>query len=250
MVPLPFWRDVVASGSLLPKARLETARPTTEQIDRALGFDGFVHLYLAQGPHRIPDLPILSAQLQPARKPPFPHVVLELHTAGVEDAECQICNWNLAVSRPGVPGVAKGGNWTRGTKPSRILEVWDALRATNPSPSKAKGYFGDARIPTLQGEQIRENLALLNKAPRKMPELLLSGAVPLSRFARLIAFSATDRRQVAEAGLEVLPIELNTVEGYGNDSVPRSLRRRIEAYFSGEDTPTGWDFDAVRPRSS
>lgn len=247
-MPLPFWRDVVAAGELRPKTALSVARPTTERIDRALGFDRFVHLYLVQGEHRIPDLPILGAQLKPSVKPSFPHVALELQTDALRDDECVICNWNLAVSRPGVPGVAKGGNWTRGTRPERILEVWDALREIDPSPQKARGFFGEGRVPTLRGTQIRENLSLLRRAPcRGMPELMLEGPVPLSRFSRLIVFSEEDRGQIEAAGLKALPILRAEFPGYVGGAAPEDLRARIAGHFAGEGSIEGWDFDSIRP---
>ena len=248
VVPLPLWRGILDEGALLPKAKLHTTRPTTDRIDRALGFANFVHLYLAQGEHRLTDLPILGAQLRPSTRPPFPHVVLDLDTSRLTDDECLLCNWNLAVSRPGVPGVAKGGNWTRGTRPERILEVWDAFRATNPTPRRARGFFRDARIPTLRGPEIQENLGLLSLAPRRMPELLLQNEIPLERFVRVIVFSGEDERQLRAAGGSV-PVERSDFPGYDGDAVPDALRVAIGEHLSGEAPALEWDFDSIRPAS-
>lgn len=236
------------AGRLRPKAALPLAQSTTHRIDRALGFDRIVRFYLVQGEHRILDLPILGAQLTASVKPPFPHVVLELRTESLEDDECVICNWNLAVSRPGVPGVAKGGNWTRGIRPERILELWEALRAIDPPPRKARGFFGEGRVPTLRGAQIRQNLPLLKKAPSgRMPELMLPGDVPLDRFARLIVFSDDDHVQLQAAGLEALPTHRAEFPGYRGGLVQKELRARIGLHLSGADSGTDWDFDSIRP---
>lgn len=106
-------------------------------------------------------------------------------TAALADADCTLCNWNIAVSRPGVPGVAKGGNWTRGTNPERIAEVWRAFRAINPDPRTARGFWGEPEVPVLAGPQIAGNLPLLGRAPQKTPELLLRSSAGWSWAPRI-----------------------------------------------------------------
>lgn len=246
VLPLPAWRGIVRSRALVAQPAERWHRPTTAAVDHALGFDGFVHFYLAQGSHRIHQLPILQAQLQAARTPPFPHVVLELTTDGLDDSEVVICNWNLAVSRPGVPGVAKGGNWTRGTDPRRIRRVWDAFRRSRPDANLARGFFSPGcAVPILTGEAIRENLGLLRKAPRNLPELLVGERVELERMARLLVFSDFDA-DLARRLAPDFPIRRETYPGYRGSAVPSELRARLAAFMEGGNVEGSWDFDSVR----
>lgn len=129
--PLTAARSIWTTGALLGKddqGSAGQARRTVADTDRRLGFSRYVHLYLPRRGTTPAALPILAAQLQPARDPACPHALLIVPTDNLADADCSLCNWNIAVSRPGVPGVAKGGNWTRGTNPERIAEVWRAFR--------------------------------------------------------------------------------------------------------------------------
>ena len=91
-----------------------------------------MHFYLLKSSSRWEDIPILQAQLLDGRGGPFPHAALEIQTDGLDDQDCTLCFWNSAVSRPKVPGDCEGGNWTRGTDPARILEVWRLFREQRP----------------------------------------------------------------------------------------------------------------------
>jgi hypothetical protein len=249
VVPLHALKGVWARRALLSKADGTNARPTTARIDRALGIDGFVHFYLAEAADRLFELPILQAQIGASTRPPFPHAVLELPTAALTHSESLICNWNLAVSRPGTDEV-KGGNWTRGTKPERIARVWLSLRSSNPPLPKARGYFNDPHlVPTLRGSQIPANLNLLRKAPRGMPELLLRSPVDLARCSRLSLFSRRDFNTLQLLGPLPLPTAEYTYPGYSGDLVDDDTRRGIAAYFTSPQRTESpdFDFDAIRP---
>ena len=247
--PLHAAPGLVRQGALMGKGNAVAARPTTGAVDHALGFAAFVHLYLVRGGGWVDRLPILGAQLGPSPDPPFPHAVLELPTATVEDHEAVVCNWNLAVSRPGVEGVAKGGNWTRGTRPGRIREVWEALRATSPSPEKARGFFNGSRVvPTLEGRQLALHHRLMRRAPGGIPELLLTPPVPLRRFARVVAFSAPDADLLRRLGWP-LPVEEQSFPGYQADRVPSDVRRQLTALCAGDDVQEeAFSSDRVRRR--
>ncbi len=159
-----------------------------------------------------------------------------------------MCNWNLAVSRPAVPGLVRGGNWTRGTDPKRIREVWEAFRASNPTAEAARGFFVEGlAVPVLRGEEITRNLKLLLKSPRGVPELLIEDSFDISRADRLIVFSEADRR--AAEKYPVLPVELRVFPGYDDHSPPRELRARLEAFFHNGEVSEQWDFDAIRRAS-
>lgn len=247
--PLQAARGLVQREALVGKADAAAVRPTTGAVDHELGFAAFVHLYLVREENWIYRLPILGAQLGPSPDSPFPHAVLEFPTDGLEDRETVLCNWNLAVSRPGVKGVAKGGNWTRGTRPGRIREVWEALRATDPPPEKARGFFNGSRVvPTLEGDQIASHGKLLRRAPGGMPELLLRPPVALRRFARVVAFSEPDADLLRRLDWPI-PVEARPFPGYDADQVPHEVRHQLAAALSGSDrTDAAFGFDRIRHR--
>lgn len=249
VLPLHALKGVLERRALLSKGQHALSRPSTAEVDRALGFAGFVHFYLVDSPARIFELPILQAQLRRSSRPPFPHVVLELRTSSLADSDSLICNWNLAVSRPATHQT-RGGNWTRGTDPARIAEVWRLFRAGQPTSDRARGYFNDPHlVPTLKHQQIRPNLHLLRTAPRRMPELLLRSPVGLRQCAGLHFFSDQDLRSARLLGPPCLPGAIYRYPGYSEDVVAGETRRRIEAYFRAprrKQVPE-FDFDAVRP---
>jgi len=251
IVPLHLLKGVFAYGALLAKSSARAGRPTTEQIDSALGFHGFVHFYMLSAASRIPEMPILRAQLSPSAAPPFPHAALELSTHQLMDEESLICNWNLAVSRPASPRF-KGGNWTRGTKASRVVEGWSAFRSTNPTLLKARGFFsGDYLVPTLTGDQIALNLRCLRSAPGRIPELLLRSPVQVTRCSRLLVFSRLDYETVSQLRDLSLPLVEEDFPGYRPELVQRGLRSAIAAYYaaSASTEPPDFAFDAIRPRT-
>jgi hypothetical protein len=193
VIPLQALKGVIAGGALLAKRHIPACqqRRTTRRIDSALGFTGVVHFYLSASPESWSAIPILAAQLGPSRDPPFPHVALALATQALTDDECTICLWNIAVSRPQTTGY-RGGNWTRGTSPERIADVWKRFRATKPSLRVARGHWNAALVPTLEGHQIASNLSLLSRAAGGCPELLLRAPVSLAGRARVCVFSKED----------------------------------------------------------
>jgi hypothetical protein len=251
--PLMAARGVWRSGALLGKDDLEgvgQVRRTTAAVDRHLGFSRFVHFYLPRAGTPWTELPILGAQLGPANRPASPHVLMVLPTDGLGDDQCTICNWNIAVSRPAVPGMCKGGNWTRGTNAPRIAEVWRAFRALNPAPEQARGLWGAPAVPVLAGRDIQPNLRLLRLAPRRMPELLLASPARLFQRAKLVAFSARDRASLERLGPPPagMAVELATFPGYDPEGDPLgALRHELDLYLAGErERPPAIDFDAIR----
>ena len=253
--PLPRAKPIWSDGRLRPKRNLGggDARRTTRAVDEMLGFDGFVHFYLPRRGTPVQQLPIVSAQMSPARSPPTPHAVVRLPTAEVEDASCTICCWNIAVSRPKseTAGV-KGGNWSRGTRAERIAEVWDAFRQDQPDIPRARGFWHDGlKVPVLAGPQIATNLKLLRK-PRRGPELLFKGDVPLSTSMTILVFSDDDEELVRRLGDPPggAAVERGALPGYGRDYHPRQADLEgIGAYFEGTGPRPLIDFDSVRPGS-
>lgn len=252
VAPLHAVKGILARGAILAKSDLdpERQRITTRGIDEALGFRHFVHLYVPRRPSEWWSLPILAAQLGPSPVAPFPHVAISLATSSLADDECTLCLWNVAVSRPAVTGVCRGGNWTRGTAPHRIVEVWRRFAANKPSTAVSRGFWNEgSSVPTLRGDQIRDHLGLLRLAPRRTPELLLRGPIPLSRAINLSVFAAEDLECVRRLG-PTIPVKLQRLEGYDSShSQTAEWRRRIEEYFTADlPYPATLDFDRVRPK--
>lgn len=135
VLPLHALKGVWSRQALLGKAQASqqsaVLRSTTREVDNELGFQDVVHFYLMGSGVAWNQVPILEAQIGSNIAPPFPHVALEGETDFLHDDECVLCLWNIAVSRPQIPGV-KGGNWTRGTRPSRIASVWRAFKEQTP----------------------------------------------------------------------------------------------------------------------
>jgi len=253
--PLTAARSIWARGVLLGKDDLGPAGParrTVAATDRRLGFSKFVHFYLPQRRATHADLPILGAQLQLAQEPACPHAVLVVPTTDLADEACTICNWNIAVSRPEVPGVVRGGNWTRGTNPERIADIWRKFRATTPDPVKARGFWGEPEVPVLAGPQIAANLRLLARAPQKTPELLLRSPARVFAGATILAFSRADLTSLQSLGPTPDGAALALAEFPGYDPAGDPLgphRRHLDDYLAGHrnDAPP-IDFDAIRRR--
>lgn len=249
VLPLHALKGVLASGALVAKSQIPVSqqRRTTRGVDASLGFTDVVHFYLSRPPEAWRNLPILETQLCPSSDPPFPHVALALLTSSLTDEECAICLWNIAVSRPQVAGL-RGGNWTRGTKPERIAQVWQSFKDSKPSMERARGQWNaPARVPTLEGPQITQGLSLFSRAAGRCPELLLRAPVSLRDGFRLWVFSKEDA-DVAGSLMPTLPMELHAWPGY--DAIcpeTESWRDRIRAYFEGSAPyPKDLDFDRIR----
>jgi hypothetical protein len=258
VLPLHALRSVLQDGALLAKAELmhrggAAVRVTTSRTDAELGLCEYVHFYLCGRSREWEDVPLLGAQLLGSGSAPFPHLALEMATRELADAECTLCLWNAAVSRPAVEGYCLGGNWTRGTAPSRIIEVWQRFRETNPDVRRARGHWNDpVQLPTVRGDQIRCALPLLRLAPRQMPELLLRSRVAIRNRFTLWVFSKEDLQVVhfldALLELSALDVRIQPMPGYEFQSEPtRVWRAAIAAYFSGQSPfPAGLDFDRKR----
>jgi len=252
VIPLQALKGVIAGGALLAKSHIPACqqRRTTRGIDSALGFTGVVHFYLSASPENWSAIPILAAQLGPSRDPPFPHVALAFATGTLTDDECTICLWNIAVSRPQVTNVCRGGNWARGTSGEKVADLWKQFRATDPSLEAARGYWnGAALVPTLERHQIARNLRLLSRAARGCPELLLRAPVSLAEEVRTCAFSNEDADSVERMN-PPWPVERYQWPEY--DAGCRDTcasRERIGAYLVGDAPyPDDLDFDRVRRR--
>lgn len=106
VLPLHALKLIASSGRLLSKAdlragRIGLRRTSTANVDEALGLSHFVHFYLPKDKNlRFDLLPILKTQLKASAVPPFPHTVLVIPASSLSDAQCGICNFNAAVSRP------------------------------------------------------------------------------------------------------------------------------------------------------
>jgi hypothetical protein len=216
-----------------------------------LGLSNFIHCYLVRSSEALTELPILAAQLGPSEKTAVPHAVLEIDTEALQDNECRVCNWNLAVSRPGVEGVCKGGNWTRGTGLQSIAKVWRAFRESEPSIKRARGFWKeDALVPMLDGPEIVKRLDLLRMAPRGQPELLLSSPFPLGRVRSVIVFDEGDRASLEAVipQFAQIPVLVRNFPGYTSvaGAVVGTVRFAVDEHLAGRRARI--DFDDVRPK--
>jgi hypothetical protein len=254
VLPLHALKPILEERSLLAKRDLvgrttAAVRATTSLTDTVLGLSDYVHFYLLAQSVAWERVPILATQLLAGREPPFPHVALETTTRALHDDQCTLCLWNIAVSRPGVPGVCQGGNWTRGTNANRVLEVWEAFRRAKPDVERARGHWNEPiQVPTLRGDQIIEGLHLLGRAASGMPELLLHGPVRIDDRFTLWAFSDEDTASVGRLQLNGVRVRRYAMSGYeSRASTTETWRSHIDSYFAGlAPFPAGFDFDRRR----
>jgi hypothetical protein len=256
VLPLHALRSVWQERALLGKTHLagratSALRATTSRTDLALGLADYVHFYLLRNGSRWDGLPILATQLLAGREPPFPHVALEMSTERLKDDDCALCLWNIAVSRPAVPGKCRGGNWTRGTDSSRVLSIWRAFRATQPPTDRARGYWNDPiLVPTLRGSQIADQSRLFSRASSGVPELLLQSPVTVDEQITVWAFSEDDTKAAALLETEFASIRVHhhPIDSYeARAPLTRAWRSRIEEYFLGRAPfPSAFDFDRKR----
>ncbi|MCU1262045.1 MAG: hypothetical protein JWO80_4930 [Bryobacterales bacterium] len=222
-------------------------RKTSSQTDAALGLGDYVHLYLLHSNSPWENIPILAAQLLNGRGAPFPHVAIEIGTEGLSDDECKLCIWNVAVSRPKVNNLCKGGNWTRGTEAARVLQIWRSFKHQGPDVRMARGYWNHPiQIPTLRGDQIGFQLSLLGRAPGGMPELLLRSPVKIDNRYTLWAFSPEDMEALRSLR-EVLQVMI--VEGDARTidlslSIPSGFARSIR-----QGCAPAWHLDCRVPKT-
>jgi Alpha/beta hydrolase family len=257
VLPLHALKLIASSGRLLSKADLLTARidlrrSSTADVDEALGLSQFVHFYLPEDKQlRFDCLPILDTQLKESAVLPFPHTVLVISTSGLSDAQCGICNFNAAVSRPAYPTV-KGGNHTRGTAPEKILRHWQGFRSDAPNPQRLRfsHWHKGVAVPLMLGHQI--TLAPLRVGYKtKAAELLLRSPFEIPVSAKLSVFSDADLASVRllNLGFEVKVHRSDQFEWYsGEDRVEPHLRATVNNYFQAEDGQLpDLDFDRLRP---
>jgi hypothetical protein len=244
---------VWADRALKSKANLPThvSRPTTAHIDGAMGFSNYVHCYLARDT-TFEKFPILAAQLGPSPVPPFPHVLLQIPTTTLLTEQAIVCNWTIAISRPNIPGVVQGGNWSRGTRSERIVEIWQAFRASAPSLQQARGlWYDEYQLPVLRGSAIRMHLDLIMQRARgNMPELLLPTRVDLPPGTRIHVFSqnAFDILAASTIPPQVSLVQ-STFPGYAPEQVDDQTWTSLRHAILDNKTPSmRFVFDAIRKR--
>jgi hypothetical protein len=247
VIPLHLIREVLNQGALLSKKQREergilVSRPTTAAVDILLGFADVIHWYIPNRNTSITDLPILGAQLAAGPTEAFPHAVLRAPIATLTNSAHYVCRWNIAVSRPGVSSLnVKGGNWARGTRASRILEVWKGFRDEAPEPARARGRWIEGfEVPLLTPEM----LATHRRIPESCPELLVPKCVTLEPPMSFVAFSDRDKDFIEGMGALPVPVERAVFDGY---SASEATYASIRSYFNGERSSLA--FDAVRRRS-
>jgi hypothetical protein len=249
--PVHAAKSIWGSGSLLSKRDSPLQRRTTVDVDRVLGFEQYVHFYLPRAGATVASLPILETQLkQSGKSDPCPHAVLRVRTDSLHDADCTVCCWNIAVSRPGVPSRdVKGGNWTRGTSAYRILEVWEFFKEEKPERVRARGFWRRPfNVPVLEGGDLRRNLDLLGRARKGCAELLLHSPVALTESMDVIVFSHGDETLLNSLFIQMPGrLRVTKVPFAGYDGPTEFQTKVVSRYFASDATPMPhFDFDAHR----
>jgi hypothetical protein len=240
VVPLHAWKSIARTGTLLSKKQSANAgnpieRATSGAVDRALGFDDYVHFYLSKNADPA-EARILKSQLGPARRPPFPHVVIRISTRELSDEDCTVCCWNIARGNPKV-GDSSSGMWVNDETPDEIREKWEAYRRSEPPLHKRRGDWEPGlSVPVFTGPRIKENLGLVQTHGQ---ELLFRSRFQLPSSAHLWSLSRWDSQS-----LKLLPrtpygfFGNREVKGYTSalkDLVQPAVRSAIDDYFRDPD---------------
>jgi hypothetical protein len=254
VIPLHAWKSIARSGTLLSKKQSANAgtpmeRASSGPVDRALGFDDFVHFYLSKS-GTPDDAPILQSQLGPTRRPPFPHVVIRISTRDLSDEDCTVCCWNVARSNPKLDD-SGFGTWVKGETPDQIREKWEAYRNSKPPLHRRRGDWEPGlSVPVFIGPRIKENLGIVRSDGK---ELLFRSRFQLPSSAQLWSLSRWDSESLKL--LPRAPYRLfgnREIKGYTNtpkDPVHPAVRRAIDDYFRDPDPDRpipNLDFDIRR----
>jgi hypothetical protein len=236
---------------LLSKRASGIRRPTTGDVDSVLGFEDVVHFYLPKGDTvEFGQLSILTTQLRESENPPFPHAVFVLDTLRLNDRQCMICNFNIAVSRPAY-GDVRGGTHSRGMNPADICRHWKGFRNDNPDRKRMRRchWHNGFHVPLLVDGEITDDPDAVGVGRKCVAELLLTSPFVISSNVTLFVFSKSDLESVAELS-DPPSVELDDTchRWYAEpDRVQPDVRERINRYFAddGAEFPA-LDFDKRR----
>jgi hypothetical protein len=239
--PLHLWKSIQATGRLLSKQGreaigLNVERRSSAEVDRVLGFTEHVHSYLSRDGD-VKEATMLTSKLK--RRRPFPHLALRIDTRNLPDADCTVCAWNIARSRPGV------GLWPPGSSPAEVRREWDAFRESRvPFETRKGNWVAGLAVPTLTPRELVTNAAFRKNGG----ELLLRSPFVLdSADLVLWSFSPYDSRSLMLLGDRKLRLVAKVVPGYTDadeDPVHPDTRAAIEAYFRDPDADVpDLDFD-------
>ena len=209
-----------------------------------MGFANTVHFYLPNGRSEWFDqLSILNTQITESKtgRPPFPHAVFVLDTSQLDDSQCMICNFNIAVSRPAYAEV-KGGNHARGTSPQAIRKHWSGFKNDDPNKTRMRrSHWHDGYcVPLLVGKEIAADPnAVGYRASSGVAELLLESPFDISDVTTLRVFSKYDHESLS---LITSPLAVEVNESchpwYSErDRVPTNVRAQIDRFFADDDQP-------------
>lgn len=226
--PLHLWKPILATGTLLSKQGreaigLKVERRSSGEVDRMLGFTEHVHSYLSRDGD-LKEATLLVSKLK--RTKPFPHLALRISTRNLPDADCTVCAWNIARSRPGA------GVWPPRSSAADVRKEWDTFRASRAPFEKRKGnWVAGLAVPTLTPRELATN-AVFRKNGGEL--LLRSPYVIDPADVVLWSFSPYDSRSLMLLGDHKLRQVAKVVPGYtdaGKDPVRPDTRAAIEAYF-------------------
>jgi hypothetical protein len=226
-------RALLAKSVLLN--RRGVAVRATSQTDVELGLHEYVQFYFCRRSTQSTDVLIIRSTNSRHRRS------AAVSSSGLGDCdsrtdrpECTLCLWNAAIGRPAVGGHCRGGNWSRGTAPRRILEHFARLVRIH----TARADIGmEHSIADACGDQIRRALPMVRHAPG-VPELPLKSPVSLRDRFTLSAFSDDDLQVVhllpTLSDADTLNTRIHSLPGCDcTAQCAFKWRTMIAAYFSG-----------------
>lgn len=252
VAPLHAIPHILEHGLLLSRDRrleagVDISRPTSAEVDNALGLSEFVHFYLCDRSRnwssltdKIARTSLLTKMLG---KTPFPHVALEFQTKDLEvDNEYLVSAWNVAKGGRGGRAApktaeAKAEYWAK----EMVSWSWDYAALKGQSLS---GYG----IPLMTREVIElpqnERPAGFSKAFDDAKELLISGSVDVNLCLRARVYSPEDLEHFSGMSVGKKPPVLGTIPGYNPKLVAQEVRAAIrEAFASPKSPPPALNFD-------
>ena len=250
----PIREDKALFSKANDKRKVSLKRNTSAAVDAALGFEDFVHFYLPKGEAiHFSKLSILGAQLNESEDRAFPHIALVVDTANLEDRDCTVCNFNIAVSRLSYTGV-KGGNHARGKSAEKIKSHWRGFREENPELQRRRysQWVEGFEVPILTGSEITRNPQWVGFGT-KVAELLIRGQYNLHEADRFYCFSRYDLQSVAMMpGHPRVDLALSHSHSLGwyseQDRVAPEDRKSIEQYFADPNAVFPSELDCHRIR--
>jgi len=282
VIPMHAAKPIAESGELRSKEYLAKSglpqfrRSGTWERDNLLGFADCVHCYLLRGTERLSDdrwgnIPILGSKMFGTNGKFFPHAVIELDTRDIRNEETYaMCAYNVAYSRPALPGMNGGGNWGPGVRAETVGKFWENYRSyCETSRHMALGQWHlpckvPLIMPNMYGYYFDDRRGRESPVARQIRgktelEILFAGSIPLasnSAWKRIVVFTEEDQELLAmlgdssqinanEPGAKLVEkVDLVKIKGLEDPTLGVTIRSQIREYFCNFSlVPPELDFD-------